>query len=85
MVEMARFEAGTDEYAQKTGSIRQALQALIEQALSLIHISPGRKMQASPFLPDEEPEDPPPLPFRASMEPAGGELGPCLLYTSRCV
>ena len=32
MVEMARFEAGTDEYAQKTGSIRQALQALIEQA-----------------------------------------------------
>ena len=36
----------------------------------------GRKMQASPFLPEEEPDGPPPLHFRASMEPAGGELGP---------
>ena len=33
-------------------------------------------MQAAPFLPEEEPDGPPPLHFRASMEPAGGELGP---------
>ncbi|CDB56217.1 putative uncharacterized protein [Akkermansia muciniphila CAG:154] len=43
---------------------------------TLEQLPPGRKMQASPFLPEEEPEDPPPLHFRASMEPAGGELGP---------
>ena len=42
----------------------------------LEQLPPGRKMQASPFLPEEEPDGPPPLHFRASMEPAGGELGP---------
>lgn len=43
---------------------------------TLEQLPPGRKMQASPFLPEEEPDGPPPLHFRASMEPAGGELGP---------
>ena len=38
---------------------------------TLEQLPPGRKMQASPFLPEEEPDGPPPLHFRASMEPAG--------------
>ncbi len=32
MMEIARFEAGTDEYPQKNGSIRQALEEMLAQA-----------------------------------------------------
>jgi len=43
---------------------------------TLEQLPSGRKMQAVPFLPAEESAAPPPEHFRASMEPAGGELGP---------
>lgn len=43
---------------------------------ALEQLPPGRKMQAVPFLPAGKSADPPPGHFRASMDPAGGELGP---------